>query len=101
MDWLSRMTHSTRRSKRTGASVVMKWGKGVIWKGAWGLRKKSNSYDGEPFALVVGMSLEKHTADNDSDIKSILFITDNSSVIMNIMWTQAHPSQQLLILFST
>ena len=48
-----------RGKKRTGAGVVIKKGTNVVWCGAWGLGRRSNTYDGESFALTAGMAAAK------------------------------------------
>ena len=89
-----------RGKKRTGAGVVIKKGTNIVWHGTWGLRRRSNMYDGESFALAAGMSVAKHFTNDDPQIKSITFFSDSSSAISNISLTHTHPSQQLSILFS-
>lgn len=91
----------TRGAKRTGAGVVVKRGKVVIWKGAWGLGRRSNTYDGESFALAAGMAIAKQIADNDNAISGITIVSDSAAAISNITRTHTHPSQQLSILFAT
>ena len=46
-----------RGKKQTGAGVVIKRGERIIWKGAWGLVRRSNTYHGKSFTLAAGMSI--------------------------------------------
>ena len=94
------LCRKVKGKKRTGAGVVIKKGTNVVWCGAWGLRRRSNTYDSESFALAAGMAVAKRFANNDPQIKSIAFFSDSSSAISNISLTHTYPSQQLSILFS-
>ena len=74
----------TKGAKWTGAGVVVKCHKDIIWRGAWGFRRKSSTHNGESFTLAVGMSISKHLAEDNTDIKTILFVSDSDSAISNI-----------------
>ena len=66
-----RSRRQTKGAKWTGAGVVVKQGKNIVWRGAWGLGRKSDNHNGESFAMAAGMSIAKHLAEVNSNIKSI------------------------------
>ena len=59
------LRRKVRGKKRTGAGVVIKKGMNVVWRGTWGLGRRSNTYNSESFALAAGMAAAKRFANDD------------------------------------
>jgi ribonuclease HI len=83
----------------TGAGIHARQGNSTAFERTYGLGFHKSPYDGESFALAVGMKLAAEYCQSHGNISKIIFLSDSSSALTNITSLKPHPSQQLSLLF--